>query len=79
MWTIGNDSPDARQAVVCRYTDPRIRYLRNAQNIGADGNFNRCLDVAKGTHFKLLPDDEVLAPECLQQQVAGYRVLALRK
>lgn len=70
MWIIDNDSPDDTQAVVSRYTDSRIRYLRNAQNLGPEGNFNRCLDVAKGKYFKLLPDDDLLAPDCLREQVA---------
>ena len=66
---IDNASPDDTFAVASSYDDPRVRCLRNASNLGAEGNWNRCLAEATGTYVKLLPDDDVLAPECLQRQV----------
>ena len=62
-------SPDGTQALVARYRDPRIRYLRNETNLGPKGNWDRCLSEARGTYFKLLPHDDVLHPVCLQRQV----------
>ena len=50
--------------------DSRIAYLRNEKNLGPEGNWNRCLQVARGTYFKLLPHDDLLRPDCLEQQVA---------
>ncbi|MBN8886367.1 MAG: glycosyltransferase family 2 protein [Rudaea sp.] len=67
---IDDDSPDGTQAIAESYADPRIRYLRNARNLGAQGNWNRCLDEARGTYFKLLPQDDLLAADCLARQVA---------
>lgn len=67
---VDDNSPDDTHAVVARYTDPRIRYVRNDSNRGAEGNWNRCIELARGRYFKLLPHDDLLAPDCLQSQVA---------
>jgi glycosyltransferase involved in cell wall biosynthesis len=66
---VDDNSPDDTAQVVARYRDPRIRYLCNEKNLGAQGNWNRCLDEARGTYFKLLPQDDVLMPDCLARQI----------
>ena len=70
IWILDDNSPDDTWAVVARYTDPRITYIRNDHNLGPQGNWNRCLELAQGKYFKLLPHDDVLAPDCLEKQVA---------
>ena len=67
---IDDNSPDYTDEVVASFSDPRIRYLKNPNNLGPEGNWNRCLDEARGRYFKLLPQDDLIAPTCLQQQVA---------
>lgn len=67
---VDNHSTDDTEALVARYTDPRIRFYRNERNLGAEANWNRCLAEARGTYIKLLPHDDLLAPDCLQQQAA---------
>jgi glycosyltransferase involved in cell wall biosynthesis len=66
---VDDDSPDETAQVVARYLDPRIRFLRNERNLGAEKNWNRCLQLARGRYFKLLPQDDLLAPDCLARQV----------
>src|SRR5882672_491035 len=66
---VDDDSPDETAAIAGSYRDPRIRFARNPRRLGAEGNWNRCLELARGTYFKLLPQDDVLAPECLERQV----------
>jgi len=66
---IDDSSPDKTAAIVARFADPRLVYLRNARNLGPQGNWNRCLEVARGRYFKLLPHDDVLHPSCLERQV----------
>lgn len=70
IWILDDNSPDDTQALVSRYSDPRLRYLRNAENLGPEGNWNRCLELAQGKYFKLLPHDDVLAADCLEAQVS---------
>lgn len=67
---IDDNSPDDTAAIVQGYLDPRIRFLQNPGNLGPQGNWNRCLNEASGKYFKLLPQDDLLAPDCLAKQVA---------
>ncbi|MFT3906014.1 MAG: glycosyltransferase [Steroidobacteraceae bacterium] len=67
---VDDHSPDATQSIVASYKDARIRYLRNDTNLGPQGNWNRALAEARGRYFKLLPHDDLLAKDCLAEQVA---------
>jgi len=68
-----NDNPasDEIQEIVESYTkkDRRIRYYRNAENLGGRGRGNllRCFELAEGTYIKFLNDDDVLHPECIER------------
>jgi glycosyltransferase involved in cell wall biosynthesis len=42
--------------------DARVRYLRNARNLGVTGNFNRCLDLLDHDLAVLLGCDDLLHP-----------------
>ena len=59
----------ATRSIVERYADPRLVYLRNERNLGPQGNWNRCLELARGDYVKVLPHDDLLAPDCLARQV----------
>jgi glycosyltransferase involved in cell wall biosynthesis len=69
---IDDGSPDESFAIASIYRDARIRCLRNPRNLGPEGNWNRCLEEATGRYVKLLPQDDVLAPSCLQRQVDAF-------
>jgi len=69
VWILDDNSPDDTQTLVSHYSDPRIKYVRNTQNLGPEGNWNRCLELAQGKYFKLLPHDDLLAADCLKEQV----------
>lgn len=66
---VDDNSPDDTSAIVSTYRDPRVRCLRNAVNLGPEGNWNRCLTEATGRYVKLLPQDDLLAPACLRREV----------
>jgi len=63
---LDNASPDDTPAVVARaqaqYPDAPVRYVRRAENIGADANFTDALAQARGEFVYLLSDDDVLLP-----------------
>lgn len=67
---IDDNSHDDTAAVVIRYNDSRIRFIQNSSNLGPEGNWNKCLEYARGRFFKLLPQDDLLLPTCLSKQVA---------
>jgi glycosyltransferase involved in cell wall biosynthesis len=55
-----NCSTDHTESLVKSYPDPRIRYFKHDKNIGANNNFNFCLQQAKGDYFLLLHDDDMI-------------------
>lgn len=70
LLVIDDCSPDDTGERIARHAhDPRVRYIRNETNLGAQGNWNRCLIEARGEYVKLLPHDDMIARECLARQV----------
>ena len=65
-----NCSTDDTEAIVRRYADPRVRYIRNAKNLGLVGNANRCVQVASSEYVCLFHHDDVMLPENLGRKVA---------
>lgn len=65
-----DNSRDDTAAIVEAYTDSRVRLVRNPGNLGAEGNWNRALELARGDYVKLLPQDDLLLPRALAAQVA---------
>ena len=63
-------STDGTAEVVSRFRDPRIRFVRNERTLGAAGNWNRAVGLARAPLVKLLCDDDLLYPPCLERQVA---------
>ncbi len=62
-------STDNSGKVVKGFTDKRIRYICNKQNLGAEGNWTKLLGLAGGKYVKLLCCDDILYPECISAQV----------
>jgi glycosyltransferase involved in cell wall biosynthesis len=62
-----NASTDGTEAICRKYAaaDPRIRYFRNAENLGAARNYNRAFQLARGEYFKWSGHDDPLAPTFL--------------
>ncbi|OUU51919.1 MAG: hypothetical protein CBC25_04345 [Pelagibacteraceae bacterium TMED65] len=63
---VDNCSTDGTKDLVQKISDHRIRYFKNNKNIGSLGNFNKCLDLARGKYFMLLPHDDLLLPGALR-------------
>ncbi|MEM1245227.1 MAG: glycosyltransferase family 2 protein [Acidobacteriota bacterium] len=62
---VDNASTDATESI-CRAAaakDPRVRYSRNASNLGAAANFNRAFQAARGKYFKWVAHDDFLGPD----------------
>ena len=52
-------------AFQARATSAQVRYVRNDENIGMFGNWNKCLDEARSEWMTLLGDDDALHPDFL--------------
>ncbi len=53
-------------------TDPRIRYLRNEQNLGITANYERCRDLASGDLMMFLGCDDLLLPDFVETVKAAH-------
>ena len=67
-----NASSDDTEAVVSSFGDPRLRYVRNERDLGMVGNWNRCIELARGELIANLADDDVMMPDRLARQVAIF-------
>lgn len=62
-------STDDTDAVVAKFTDPRIRYLKNERNSGAAVSRNYALREARGRWIAFLDSDDLWEPEKLSRQL----------
>lgn len=63
-------SPENLVEIVNKYDDPRIIYHRNAANIGRDNlvdQWNHSISYAKGEWIVLAADDDLYAPEFVEE------------
>lgn len=65
-----HSSTDGTLAAVAPFLDdPRVRLVSTPDGGGAERNWNRATDEARGRYLKLVCGDDVLYPGCLQTQV----------
>ncbi len=64
-----NCSTDNTEEIVRSFRDARLKYVRNAENLGLVGNFNRCLEHAKGEYVCIWHHDDVMLPDNLKLKV----------
>lgn len=64
-----NASTDSTPEICQRYVaaDPRVRYVRQAKNIGASPNHHATLDLARGAYFKWASDDDLYEPTLIER------------
>jgi len=65
-----NCSTDDTETIVRSFMDPRVRYVRNARNLGLVGNANRCLQLASSEYVCLFHHDDLMLPQNLARKVA---------
>ncbi len=67
-------SPDETSEVVGGFADPRVRYVRNARNLGHLTNYNKGLGLARGGLIWLISaDDRLRCRTAVEQLVAVMR------
>jgi glycosyltransferase involved in cell wall biosynthesis len=66
-----NASVDGTEEICRRYArnDPRVRYFRNRENLGAAVNFNRVFHLSSAEYFKWLAADDILHKDFLARCV----------
>jgi len=65
-----NASTDETLSVIESIADSRVTIHRYAENIGGEGNFNRCIQLAEGEYTALFHADDIYEPDMVAKQVA---------
>ena len=63
------------EQLVRRLANPRILYYRNKDNIGAAGNYNRCLELARAPWVAMLHGDDLILDDHLREAGRWLREL----
>jgi glycosyltransferase involved in cell wall biosynthesis len=64
-----NASPDKTFDLLQSYNDPRMRFWRNRENLGAAGNILKLWREARGRWIYCLADDDFLLPGALDETI----------
>jgi glycosyltransferase involved in cell wall biosynthesis len=67
---INDGSTDTTENIILSYTDPRIRYVKNEQNIKLIATLNKGLKLAKGKYIARMDADDISLPERLEKQIS---------
>ena len=67
-----NASTDSTQSICEEYAsrDPRIRYIRNAVNIGAADNYNEVFKLSSGKYFKWASSNDYCDPRFFEKCIS---------
>jgi len=67
---VNDGSTDRSEAIIRSYTDPRIKYVINEQNLGIVKTRNRALEASTGIYVAIMDSDDVMLPDKIDRQVA---------
>ena len=65
-----NASNDDTVEIIQSMADPRVVIHRHAENVGGEGNFNRCIQIAEGKYTAIFHADDIYEPDMVTKQVA---------
>ena len=70
---VDNNSTDNTLNLLRKIDDPRIKIYKNSKNIGAEANFNRCIQLAKGKYVGIFHADDVYAYNIVERQIQTFQ------
>lgn len=68
-----NSDHDEFRKIVEATNNPKARYLRNSENQGLFGNWNKGVQTASGEFVSILCSDDIVAPDAFQLFANAYR------
>lgn len=71
---VDNNSTDRTVELAEAFDDERIVVHRHVANIGAEGNFNRCIQLARGEYTAIFHADDIYESEMVAKQVSFLQV-----
>lgn len=67
-------STDRTLEVISSFHDPRLRIIHSSHNHGMIGGWNYLLKKSRGDFIKQMGSDDLLAPNCIREQLHALRV-----
>ena len=67
-----DDTIKVAEQYVAKYS-PKIKLIRNQENMGLNFTLNRCLEVAQGEFIARMDGDDLCAPERFEKELAVLR------
>ena len=67
---INDGSTDGSEDIIHSFHDPRIRYIRNEQNMGLVYTLNKGIELSEGKYIARMDGDDVSLPGRITEQVA---------
>ena len=65
-----DDCPDdSREEIVKSYKDKRIKYSKNAKNLGITPSRNKLIEMSKGEYLAVMDHDDISLPTRFEKQV----------
>lgn len=66
LTVVDDASVECVDALFAEITDPRVRYIRNPENLGITGNFQRCVDLATADYVCIMGADDMMLPNYVE-------------
>jgi glycosyltransferase involved in cell wall biosynthesis len=66
---INDGSTDSTEQIITSFKDPRIRYIKNEQNLRLIASLNKGIGLAKGRYVARMDADDISMPDRLKEQV----------
>jgi glycosyltransferase involved in cell wall biosynthesis len=71
---VDNASTDNTPEIIQTFADPRLSFFRNEENLGIFGNFNRCIELARGDIIHILHSDDYIDPTFTETCVHFFEI-----
>lgn len=70
---VDNASTDNTMSLLQQINDSRVVIHRNERNIGAEANFNKCIQLASGEYIAIFHADDLYLPNMIEKQVRAFQ------
>ncbi|HEX8136033.1 MAG TPA: glycosyltransferase [Pyrinomonadaceae bacterium] len=70
---VDDSSTDGTDAVISSFQDERLKQFKNRNRLGLVGNWNKCLELARGAYVCLFHQDDIMLRENLERKVRLLR------
>lgn len=69
LFILDNHSTDNTKQVIDTFSDRRIHYICNEENLGVHGNMNKALKFTNSEYLLITHDDDIMEPDFLQNVI----------